>query len=143
MIAQVGLHLPCSIGQICMMTHTGTVHQLMGSGGQHDLPAFPIVVAYNRINHCCPTHYLCDTSLADWWLAQMYRHLECASKYFEESEDDINNPPLSYMLLKFQKQMEGVKISIQERAKRGNYTVSNPPICMHEPGPKRADILAR
>ena len=40
--------------------------------------------------------------------------------------------------------MEGVRISNQERAKRGNYTASNPPPnCMHEPGPKKADLLAR
>ena len=142
-IAQAGAEIPKSTGCIRMTTLGGTVHQLMGSDDQHDLPVFPVVVAYNRINIFAPTHYLCDTSLADWQLAQMYRHLECAKDYWEEAQGDINNPPLSFMLLKLSKQMEGVRLSIQERSKRGNYAASNPPIAINEPKPKRGDKLAR
>ena len=133
-IAQVGSEIPKTTGMIWMTTHGGTVHQLMGSDDQHDLPVFPIVVAYNRINHFAPTQYVCDTSLADWHLAQMYRHLQCAQDYFAEAEDNINNPPLSYMLLKLAKQMEGVKLSIQERAKRGLFAASNTPLICMSPG---------
>ena len=142
-IAQVGSEIPKTTGMIRMTTQGGTVHQLMGSDDQHDLPVFPIVVAYNRINHFAPTHYLSDTSLADWRLAQMMRHLECAKDYFEEAQDHINNPPLSFMMLKLSKQMEGVRLSIQERAKRGLFAATNPPVNMHELKPKCSDKLAR
>ena len=48
-----------------MTTAAGTVIQLMGSDEQYDLPVFPVVLLYNRINHYAPTHYLSDTSLSD------------------------------------------------------------------------------
>ena len=126
-----------------MTTSAGTVHQLMGSDDQHDLIVFPVVVAYNQIHHYAPTQYLCSTSLTDWRLAQMFRHLTCASQYYEECQDSINDPAMSYMVVKLNKQLDGIKHSIAERAKRGNYTASNPPVAMHEAGPKRADPLAR
>ena len=71
----------------------------MGTDGQYDLPSFPIVLVYNRINHYTPTVYLSKISLADWRLAQMYRHLVCAGDFYSESQEDIHDKNLkkSYM----------------------------------------------
>ena len=97
-IAQVGYELPKTNQEVRMTTAAGTVIQLMGSDEQFDLPVFPIVLAYNRINHYCPTQYLCDTSLSDWRLAQMYRHLVCANDFYIESQVGINDPVLEKSL---------------------------------------------
>ena len=64
-IAQVGYELPKTKLEVRMTTAAGTVIQLMGSDEQYDLPVFPVVLAYNRINQKAPTHYLSDTSLSD------------------------------------------------------------------------------
>ena len=81
-----------------MTTAAGTVIQLMGSDEQYDLPVFPIVLAYNRINHYAPTHYLSDTSLSDWRLAQMYRQLVCANDFYVESLEGMNDSLLDNLV---------------------------------------------
>ena len=50
----MGYELPKTNQEIRMTTAAGTVIQLMGSDEQFDLPVFPIVLAYNRINHYAP-----------------------------------------------------------------------------------------
>ena len=62
-------------------TAAGAVIQLMGSDEQFSLVEFPIVLAYNRIHHYLPTAYLSDRSLANWRLAQMYKHFTAANEY--------------------------------------------------------------
>ena len=61
-------------------TAASAVIQLMGSDEQFSLVEFPIVLAYNRIHHYLPTAYLSDRSLANWRLAQMYKHFTAASR---------------------------------------------------------------
>ena len=93
-----------------MTTAAGTVIQLMGSDEQYDLPVFPVVLAYNRINHYAPTHYLSDTSLSDWRLAQMYRHLVCANDFYVESLEGMNDPLLYNLVDELNVQMEKSEI---------------------------------
>ena len=126
-----------------MTTAAGTVIQLMGSDEQFDLPVFPIVLAYNRINHYAPTQYLCDTSLSDWRLAQMFRHLVCANDFYVESQVGLNDPVLEKLLEDLNTQMEKVKLNINERARRGLFAASSVPISMTGPNPKASDPLAR
>ena len=139
----MGYELPKTNQEISMTTAAGTVIQLMGSDEQFDLPVFPIVLAYNRINHYAPTQYLCDTSLADWRLAQMYRHLVCANDFYVESQVGLNDPALEKLLDQLNQQMEKVKLNITERAKRGLFAASSVPISMTGPNPKQSDPLAR
>ena len=126
-----------------MTTAAGTVIQLMGSDEQYDLPVFPVVLAYNRINHYAPTHYLSDTSLSDWRLAQMYRHLVCANDFYVESLEGMNDALLDNLVDELNVQMEKVKLCIEERAKRGLFAASSVPISMTGPNPKRKDPTAR
>ena len=126
-----------------MTTAAGTVIQLMGSDEQYDLPVFPVVLAYNRINHYAPTHYLSDTSLSDWRLAQMYRHLVCANDFYVESLEGMNDSLLDNLVDELNVQMEKVKLCIEERAKRGLFAASSVPISMTGPNPKRKDPTAR
>ena len=142
-IAQVGYELPKTNQEIRMTTAAGTVIQLMGSDEQFDLPVFPIVLAYNRINHYAPTQYLCDTSLSDWRLAQMFRHLVCANDFYVESQVGLNDPVLEKLLEDLNTQMEKVKLNINERARRGLFAASSVPISMTGPNPKQSDPLAR
>ena len=118
-----------------MTTAAGTVIQLMGSDEQYDLPVFPVVLAYNRINHYAPTHYLSDTSLSDWRLAQMYRHLVCANDFYVESLEGMNDALLDNLVDELNVQMEIVKLCIEERAKRGLFAASSVPISMTGPNP--------
>ena len=117
-IAQVGYELPKTNQEGRMTTAAGTVIHLMGSGEQYDLPLFPVALAYNRINHYSPTHYLSDTSPSDWRLAQMYRHLVCPNDFYIESLEGLNDPMLDNLLERLNVQMETVKLFIEERAKR-------------------------
>ena len=142
-IAQVGYELPKTILEVCMTTAAGTVIQLMGSDEQYDLPVFPVVLVYNRINHYAPTHYLSDTSLSDWRLAQMYRHLVCANDFYAELLEGMNDPLLDNLVDELNVQMEKVKLCIEERAKRGLFAASSVPISMTGPNPKRKDPTAR
>ena len=142
-IAQVGYELPKTKLEVHMTTAAGTVIQLMGSDEQYDLPVFPVVLAYNRINHYAPTHYLSDTSLSDWRLAQMYRHLVCANDFYVESLEEMNDSLLDNLVDELNVQMEKVKLCIEERAKRGLFAASSVPISMTGPNPKRKDPTAR
>ena len=74
-------------------TAAGAVIQLMGSDEQFSLVEFPIVLAYNRIHHYLPTTYLSDRSLANWRLAQMYKHFTAANEYFVESKASMEYEP--------------------------------------------------
>ena len=123
-----------------MTTAAGTVIQLMGSDEQYDLPVFPVVLAYNRINHYAPTHYLSDT---DWRLAQMYRHLVCANDFYIEALEGLNDPMLDNQLEILNVQMETVKLCIEERVKRGLFAASSVPSSMTGPNPKTKDPTAR
>ena len=143
LIAQVGYELPKTNQEVCMTTAAGTVIQLMGSDEQYDLPVFPVVLAYNRINHYAPTHYLSDTSLSDWRLAQMYRHLVCANDFYIDSLEGLNDSMLDNQLERLNVQMETVKLCIEERAKRGLFAASLVPISMTGSNPKRKDPTAR
>ena len=142
-IAQVGAQKPKTRQEIRMTTASGTVIQLMGSDEQWEFPAFPVVLAYNRINHYAPTVYLCNTSLADWRLAQMYRHLVCAGDFYAESQVGINDKVLEGHLVQLSSIMEKIKGNISERAQRGLYAASSVPISLTGPAPKRGDQLAR
>ena len=51
------------------------------------------MLAYNRIHHYLPTAYLSDRSLANWRLAQMYKHFTAANEYFVESKASMEYEP--------------------------------------------------
>ena len=142
-IAQVGYQLPKTKQEIRYTTAAGTVIQLMGTDGQYDLPSFPIVLAYNRINHYTPTVYLSKTSLADWRLAQMYRHLVCAGDFYSESQEGIHDKQLEKELHVLGQQMDKIKDAISERAKSGMFAATSVPISLTGPASKRSDKLAR
>ena len=122
----------------------GAVIQLMGSDEQFSLVEFPIVVAYNRIHHYLPTAYLSDRSLANWRLAQMYKHFTAAYEYFVESKASMEyEPELVQALHTIFVGVTEVQRQIRDRAKLGSTAATSVPISLTGKKPKRSDILGR
>ena len=125
-------------------TAAGAVIQLMGSDEQFSLVEFPIVLAYNRIHHYLPTAYLSDRSLANWRLAQMYKHFTAANEYFVESKASMEyEPELVQALDTIFVGVTEVQRQIRDRAKLGSTAATSVPITLTGKKPKRSDILGR
>ena len=125
-------------------TAAGAVIQLMGSDEQFSLVEFPIVLAYNRIHHYLPTAYLSDRSLANWRLAQMYKHFTSANEYFVESKASMEyEPELVQALDAIFVGVTEVQRQIRDRAKLGSTAATSVPISLTGKKPKRSDILGR
>ena len=125
-------------------TAAGAVIQLMGSDEQFSLVEFPIVLAYNRIHHYLPTAYLSDRSLANWRLAQMYKHFTAANEYFVESKASMEyEPELVQALDAIFVGVTEVQRQVRDRAKLGSTAATSVPITLTGKKPKRSDILGR
>ena len=125
-------------------TAAGAVIQLMGSDEQFSLVEFPIVLAYNRIHHYLPTAYLSDRSLANWRLAQMYKHFTAANEYFVEAKLAMEyEPELVQALDAIFVGVTEVQRQVRDRAKLGSTAATSVPISLTGKKPKRSDILGR
>ena len=125
-------------------TAVGAVIQLMGSDEQFSLVEFPIVLAYNRIHHYLPTTYLSDRSLANWRLAQMYKHFTAANEYFVESKASMEyERELVQALDAIFVGVTEVQRQVRDRAKLGSTAATSVPITLTGKKPKRSDILGR
>ena len=125
-------------------TAAGAVIQLMGSDEQFSLVEFPIVLAYNRIHHYLPTAYLSDRSLANWRLAQMYKHFTAANEYFVESKASMEyEPHLVQALDAVFVGVTEVQRLVRDRAKLGSTAATSVPISLTGKKPQRSDILGR
>ena len=125
-------------------TAAGAVIQLMGSDEQFSLVEFPIVLAYNRIHHYLPTAYLSDKSLANWRLAQMYKHFTAANEYFVESKASMEyEPDLVQALDAIFVGVTEVQRLVRDRAKLGSTAATSVPISLTGKKPQRSDILGR
>ena len=125
-------------------TAAGAVIQLMGSDEQFSLVEFPIVLAYNRIHHYLPTTYLSDRSLANWRLAQMYKHFTAANEYFVESKASMEyEPELVQALDAIFVGVTEVQRQVRDIAKLGSTAATSVPITLTGKKPKRSDILGR
>ena len=125
-------------------TAAGAVIQLMGSDEQFSLVELPIVLAYNRIHHYLPTAYLSDRSLANWRLAQMYKHFTAANEYFVESKASMEyEPELVQALDAIFVGVTEVQRQVRDRAKLGSTAATSVPITLTGKKPKRSDILGR
>ena len=125
-------------------TAAGAVIQLMGSDEQFSLVEFRIVLAYNRIHHYLPTAYLSDRSLANWRLAQMYKHFTAANEYFVESKASMEyEPELVQALDAIFVGVTEVQRQARDRAKLGSTAATSVPISLTGKKPKRSDILGR
>ena len=105
---------------------------------QFSLVEFPIVLAYNRIHHYLPTAYLSDRSLANWRLAQMYKHFTAANEYFVEYE-----PEFVQALDAIFVGVTEVQRQVRDGAKLGSTAATSVPISLTGKKPKRSDILGR
>ena len=120
------------------------VIQLMGSDEQFSLVEFPIVLAYNRIHHYLPTAYLSDRSLANWRLAQMYKHFTAANEYFVESKASMEyEPELVQALDAIFVGVTEVQRQVRDRAKLSSTAATSVPITLTGKKTKRSDILGR
>ena len=125
-------------------TAAGAVIQLMGSDEQFSLVEFPIVLAYNRIHHYLPTAYLSGRSLANWRLAQMYKHFTAANEYFVESKASMEyEPDLVQVLDAIFVGVTEVQRQVRDRAKLGSTAATSVPISLTGKKPKRSDILGK
>ena len=125
-------------------TAAGAVIQFMGSDEQFSLVEFPIVLSYNRIHHYLPTAYLSDRSLANWRLAQMYKHFTAANEYFVESKASMEyEPQLVQVLDAIFVGVTEVQRQVRDRAKLGSTAATSVPITLTGKKPKRSDILGR
>ena len=125
-------------------TAAGAVIQLMVSDEQFSLVEFPIVLTYNRIHHYLPTAYLSDRSLANWRLAQMYKHFTAANEYFVESKASMEyEPELVQVLDAIFVGVTEVQRQVRDRAKLDSTAATSVPISLTGKKPKRSDILGR
>ena len=116
----------------------------MGSDEQFSLPEFPVVLAYNRIHHYLPTAYLSDDSLANWRLAQIYKHFTAAHEYFLESMPHLGNEPdLVQAMDQIFVGVTEVQGLIKDRAKLGTTAATSVPISLTGKKPKRDDLFGR
>ena len=116
----------------------------MGSDEQFSLPEFPVVLAYNRIHHYLPTAYLSDDSLANWRLAQIYKHFTAAHEYFIESMPHLGNEPdLVQAMNQIFVGVTEVQSLIKDRAKLGTTAATSVPISLTGKKPKRDDLMGR
>ena len=84
--------------EVCMLTSALAVLQLMGSDEQFALPEFPVVLAYNRVNHYLPTVFLSNDSLLNWQLSTVNQLFEGAQTFFLEAQPQMHIKSPNYVL---------------------------------------------
>ena len=78
-----------AIGQ-SVANYSGHILKLVPGDHQYAFPLFPVVIIWNGHSKFTPTQFLKSTSVRDWKLGILNRHLNEAVKLFEEVEGDLN-----------------------------------------------------
>ena len=89
--------MPASAISQSVANYSGHILKLVPGDHQYAFPLFPIVIIWNGHSKFTPTQFLKSTSVRDWKLSILKRHLNEAVKLFEEVEGDLNrqeNPML-------------------------------------------------
>ena len=89
--------MPASAIGRSVANYFGHILKLVPGDHQYVFPLFPIVIIWNGHSKFTPTQFLKSTSVRDWKLGILNRHLNEAVKLFEEVEGDLNrqeNPVL-------------------------------------------------
>ena len=127
-----------------MLTSAGAVLQLMGSDEQFALPEFPVVLAYNRVNHYLPTAFLSNDSLLNWQLSTVNQLFEGAQTFFLEAQPNMHKEPeLCTELEGIFAQITEIKHKIHDRVKLGTTAATSVPLMLTGKKPKRSDTVGR
>ena len=131
--------------EIRYTTTAGTIIQLMGSDDQYSFPEFPIVLAYNRVNHYLATCYLSDDSLVNWKAAQIHKHLEAANQFYIECQSEFlkKEPMLATEMEALFVGASEVYHKLRDRAKLGTTAATTVPLTLTGKKPKRSDVIGR
>ena len=89
--------VPASAIGRSMANYSGHILKLVPGDHQYAFPLFPVVIIWNGHSKFTPTQFIKSTSVRDWKLGILNRHLNEAVKLFEEVEGDLNrqeNPML-------------------------------------------------
>ena len=82
--------VPASAIGHSVANYSGHILKLVPGDHQYAFPLFPIVIIWNGHSKFTPTQFLKSTSVRDWKLGILNRHLNEAVKLFEEVEGDLN-----------------------------------------------------
>ena len=127
-----------------MTTSAGAVVGLMGSDEQFKLPEFPVVLAYNRVNHFLPTAPLSDDSLLNWHMSVIQQCLDGGYEFFLESQPKMyKEPELNEKLTKLFSDYVDLKHMLKDRAKLGTTAATSTPMYLTGRKPKRSDTIGR
>ena len=86
----LGRGVPASAISHSVANYSGHILKLVPGDHQYAFPLFPIVIIWNGHSKFTPTQFLKSTSVRDWKLGILNRHLNEAVKLFEEVEGDLN-----------------------------------------------------
>ena len=143
-IAQVHVRRLPTNAEIWMTTSAGAVVGLMGSDEQFKLPEFPVVLAYNRVNHFLPTAPLSDDSLLNWQLSVTQQCLDGAYEFYLEAQPKMyKEPELNEKLGKLFTDYVDFKHMLKGRAELGTTAATSTPIFLTGRKPKRSDTIGR
>ena len=127
-----------------MLTSAGVVLQLMESDVQFALPEFPVVLAYNRVNHYLPTAFLSNDSLLNWQLSTVNQLFEGAQTFFLEAQPQMHKEPeLCTELEGIFAQITEIKHKMHDRVKLGTTAATSVPLILTGKKPKRSDTVGR
>ena len=82
--------MPASAIGHSVANYSGHILKLVPGDHQYAFPLFPIVIIWNGHSKFTPTQFLKSTSVRDWKLGILNRHLNETVKLFEEVEGDLN-----------------------------------------------------
>ena len=130
--------------EIRMTTSAGAVVCLMGSDEQFKLPEFPIVLAYNRVNHFLPTAPLSDDSLLNWQMSVTQQLLDGAYEFYLEAQPKMyKEPELNEKLGQLFTDYVDFKHMLKGRAELGTTAATNTPMYLTGRKPKRTDTIGK
>ena len=130
--------------QIRMTTSAGAVVGLMGSDEQYKLPEFPVVLAYNRVNHFLPTAPLSDDSLLNWQMSATQQLLDGAYEFYLEAQPKMyKEPELNDKLGQLFTFYVDFKHMLKGRAELGTTAATSTPMYLTGRKPKRSDTIGR
>ena len=127
-----------------MTTSAGAVVGLMGSDEQYKLPEFPVVLAYNRVNHFLPTAPLSDDSLLNWQMSVTQQLLDGAYEFYLEAQPKMyKEPELNDKLGQLFTFYVDFKHMLKGRAELGTTAATSTPMYLTGRKPKRSDTIGR
>ena len=130
--------------EIRMTTSAGAVVGLMGSDEQYKLPEFPVVLAYNRVNHFLPTAPLSDDSLLNWQISVTQQLLDGAYEFYLEAQPKMyKEPELNEKLGQLFTDYVDFKHMLKGRAELGTTAATSTPMYLTGRKPKRSDTIGR